>query len=500
MKSYLLILISGMLLYCQLSNAQCTPTPNPGTAYGANNVWIGYVYNTMNLTGYVGYVNEGTAASPNFDQSFGGNNVSYPTSDCNVTTERFSVRYRLRKNFANGVYEFTVGADDGVRLSLDGGATWVINEWHDQTYTTYSYTTSLNGNVNMVLEYYENTANNRVSFSVGPGCLGTGSQTTNGANDVWRGYVYDGTNFNTYKGVVLKGVNGNPNFDEDFGGANVSYATNQCPVQTETFSVRYRLRKYFTNGTYTFTVGGDDGFRLSLDGGSTWVIDRWFDQSYTIASYTTTLNGNRNMVLEYYENTGDNRITFLIGGPLPIKLLQFDGRLNNGQVVLNWKTTSESTPEEFVIERGVNGQGFAPIGSIKGLNAGGADPSYSYIDASPLTGISFYRLKMIDRDGRATYSPIVTINPIVHKEFKIYPTVVGQERVLFVQSDRYLRNVNIALVNTAGQVLLRKNIESIARGQVATVPLNQTVLPKGIYLVQVSTATEILQKQPIIVP
>ena len=81
-------------------------------------------------------------------------------------------------------------------------------------------------------------------------------------------------------------------------------------IYTENFSARYRLQKT-PLGTYIFTVGGDDGYRLSLDGGgNTWVIDKWQDQGYNITSYTAVLKRLRNIVLEYYENGGENRISF----------------------------------------------------------------------------------------------------------------------------------------------------------------------------------------------
>jgi hypothetical protein len=74
--------------------------------------------------------------------------------------------------------------------------------------------------------------------------------------------------------------------------------------------LRYRLQKTFLKGTYTFAIGGDDGYRLSLDGGATWVINRWVDQGYAVTNYTTLLNGTYNIVLEYYENSGGNRISY----------------------------------------------------------------------------------------------------------------------------------------------------------------------------------------------
>src|SRR4051812_12637373 len=101
----------------------CTPQGDQ-SSYGTNNTWIGYVYDDIARTTYMGYVTEGSAASPNFDESFGGANGSYPTNGCPVSTSTFGVRYKLVKNFTAGSYTITVGADDGYRLSLDGGVTW----------------------------------------------------------------------------------------------------------------------------------------------------------------------------------------------------------------------------------------------------------------------------------------------------------------------------------------------------------------------------------------
>ena len=273
-------------------------------SYGTSNTWIEYLYDNLDFTSYMGYVNEGTPGNPNFDESFGGDNVNYNTNGCAVYTETFSARYKLTKTFAAGNYQFTVGADDGYRLSLDGGTTWVINNWNDQSYTITSYTTSLNGTYNLVIEYYENGGGNRISFNVQTACLGSEDQSIYGTGNIWNGYIYDRTNFNQYNGMVNEGSAAGPNFDENFGGDNVIYATSACGVQTETFSARYRLQKTMPNGNYIFTVGGDDGYRLSLDGGSTWVINQWNDQSYMSATYSTTLNGTYNIVLEYFENGG----------------------------------------------------------------------------------------------------------------------------------------------------------------------------------------------------
>ena len=98
-----------------------------------------------------------------------------------------------------------------------------------------------------------------------------GDQTSYGTGNVWIGYVYQGSNFDTYKGYANEGSASSSNFDESFGGSGTNYSTNGCSIFTDVFSVRYKLTQTLTDGDYTFTVGGDDGFRLSIDGGSTWI-------------------------------------------------------------------------------------------------------------------------------------------------------------------------------------------------------------------------------------
>src|SRR5450432_1600683 len=76
-------------------------------------------------------------------------------------------------------------------------------------------------------------------------CTPQGNPATYGTGNTWIGYMYQGKNFNTYKGYVTEG-NSNAAFDESFTAAQTNFATNGCPVYTDTFSVRYRLTKTFT--------------------------------------------------------------------------------------------------------------------------------------------------------------------------------------------------------------------------------------------------------------
>jgi hypothetical protein len=468
----------------------CSPLGNE-TSYGTNNVWIGYAYDNMNLSSYKGYVTEGTAASPNFDESFGGDNVTYPTNGCGVSTTTFSMRYKLKKTFAAGSYTFTVGGDDGYRLSLDGGANWVINKWVDQSYASTTYTVSLNGTYNLVLEYYENGGSNRISFAVAAVCNGTENTTLYGTNNIWNGYVYDGINFDVYAGMVHEGAAADPAFDESFGGSNATYATSGCGVQTETYSVRYRLAKTFATGTYNFTVGGDDGYRFSLDGGATWAIDNWTLHSYTSTTSTTmSLSGSYNMVLEYYENSGDNRVTFLMRtlSLLPVSLESFNAIQKNNDVILDWSVSSGSNPKSFEVERSSDGKSFTGILSLETGN----DMSVTHFtatDKSSLYGISYYRLKITDLTGVITYSKILSVNISAegNNEVAFYPTVVSDGYVT-LKSRSSVKNAVVAISDMSGRIISKQNIGNVTAGMPVRIAAADHKPGKGMYIVTLSGA------------
>jgi len=71
-----------------------------------------------------------------------------------LPTDNFSARWSGSFAFGNETVTFTVRADDGVRLFLDG--TLIIDGWRDQPATTYTTTRAVtSGNHQIKVEYYE---------------------------------------------------------------------------------------------------------------------------------------------------------------------------------------------------------------------------------------------------------------------------------------------------------------------------------------------------------
>lgn len=511
MYAYLVRLITLtttiLLMIAGQSQAQtCGSAQGNQTSYGTNNVWIGYVYTgqTLATANYQGFVNEGNSSNPNFNETI-SNSATYGTNGCTINTTNFSVRYKLNQTF-NGNYTITVGGDDGYRFSTDGGSTWTINNWSDHGYQTTAITVNLSGNYNFILEFYQNGGAAQVSFNMVLNCSGSGSQTTYGTNNVWIGYIYQGMNFQTYKGSVTEGSSASPFFDENFGnpsGSNTNtFNTNTCAVTTYQFSAIYMLQQTYTHsGNVTFTVGGDDGFRFSIDGGNTWVINKWNDQSYTTATYSTWLNaGTYNTVLEYYQNGGYNRITYNnTFVTLPVTVTNWAATLQSGdKAQLNWTTTNAVNFDHFIIQRSTDEENFDDIATVNAKGDSLGAQQYAYTDQFTYNGNVYYRLKMVDRDGIASYTKVVEL-PMEEAStgIKIFPTLVTNGQ-LTVDAPKAVNQARLELYDMNGRKMLAQDWASLQGRQQVSLTGNGH-LAAGAYIVRLTDNQTVLAKQIIII-
>ena len=165
-------------------------------------------------------------------------------------------------------------------------------------------------------------------------------------NNQWIGHVYswvatttqplfttqlvsaqDFFNANNYQGYFLK----------DSLGFNINYLTGTggtCPGAPgplndgtnipcssgfgSLFSIRMLRSQNFTPGTYRFTIQGDDGIRFSIDGGNTWLLSSFFEQTYPNGFRSTDslypngicLSGQTNLVIEYFQRNVDSHLSF----------------------------------------------------------------------------------------------------------------------------------------------------------------------------------------------
>lgn len=96
---------------------------------------------------------------------------------------------------------------------------------------------------------------------------------------------------------------------------------------------------------------------------------------------------------------------------LPIELTSFFAELSDEKSVsVKWTTASEKNNEYFIIERSIDSENWQTIYVMGSLGDSHSVKSYSIFDHSPIEGISYYRLKQVDKSGMFTYSGIQTVN------------------------------------------------------------------------------------------
>jgi hypothetical protein len=142
--------------------------------------------------------------------------------------------------------------------------------------------------------------------------------------------------------------------------------------------------------------------------------------------------------------------------PLPITLLSYDVELRYDNVYIDWTTLSELNNDYYSVERSANAKDFDRIAIVKGAGTTTETNIYQYIDITPLTGISYYRIKQIDFDGTFTYTEIKSVNNSVHllgQDVLIYPNPLRNQmlniRVISVQDE----DITIEIFDSKGKLV-----------------------------------------------
>lgn len=141
--------------------------------------------------------------------------------------------------------------------------------------------------------------------------------------------------------------------------------------------------------------------------------------------------------------------------PIPLNLINFNASQNGQKITLNWNTENEVNSKHFEIERSSNGTEFTPIGVTAAKNAAGNN-KYAFADFQPLNGGSFYRLKIVDHDGRFKYSNVISLNTKIKAGLSVYPNpAVGS---ITINHGKMEDGAVIKIVGTDGKLILSGKI------------------------------------------
>jgi len=103
--------------------------------------------------------------------------------------------------------------------------------------------------------------------------------------------------------------------------------------------------------------------------------------------------------------------TVTVNAALPLLLLDFSGGNISNQLVFEWSTSNEINVSHFELEESIDGNRFAWIANIDLQQNTAVVHTYHFTINKQLTGATYYRLKIVDNDGKEAFSKIIIIRP-----------------------------------------------------------------------------------------
>jgi uncharacterized repeat protein (TIGR01451 family) len=162
---------------------------------------------------------------------------------------------------------------------------------------------------------------------------------------------------------------------------------------------------------------------------------------------------------------------------LPLQLLSFSAQRNDKINLLMWSTSNEINTDRFEIERSSDSRSFLAIRTVRAISNGKTKNDYAFTDAQPLKAVNYYRLKMIDKDGKFVYSAIRSINNTSSFDVKLYPNPVKD--VLTLEGLQPNTQTTISIIGLQGSVLAKATTTN------SSYTWNIKQLPSGTYYVRI---------------
>jgi glucose/arabinose dehydrogenase len=230
----------------------------------------------------------------------------------------------------------------------------------------------------------------------------------------------------------------------------------------------YICADYVSGNQWTIGPNGAGGWNVYQQISSTFPGNiATFGEAENGTLYAASLSGNTVYKVE-------------LASVLPLVLTDFTGLYRNGASELQWKTSSEEALAHFEVEFSTDGIRYEQAGKVIAAN-NSTGSTYQFRHETTQKGRILYRLNMVDHDGKARYSQIITVLSGKTARNLIYPTVV-HNGVLQLSLEEAFYNMEIR--NTAGQLVFRDDLQ----GKTGNMQVPVSGLAQGMYVVMLCNA------------
>jgi hypothetical protein len=182
-------------------------------------------------------------------------------------------------------------------------------------------------------------------------------------------------------------------------------------------------------------------------------------------------------------------ITSAKSSPLAITLNYFTGNQSGNKHLLNWKVNCTSDEAKFELQRSTDGLNFYPINAFTASKLRCAD-AFAFTDENPAVGKNYYRLKLIDVDGKVNYSNTVLLTQkAAHFNLvSLNPNVVTSQNAMLKINTSVKEVVTVVLSDFSGRFIQNQPVTLQAGSN--QIPIQAIGLAAGIYHVTIYSGND----------
>ncbi len=272
------------------------------------------------------------------------------------------------------------------------------------------------------------------------------------------------------------------------------YNTLHFPIRTDANGgdLGMTIANYATIADYSSC--GNTGVRMAVyqlsacPGGSSFPAPIYCNSFLANGAITslTGLAANTNYLI-VFDGVANSKVSFdfvLSGTALPVSLQGFDAqRTDKQKVKLSWVTASEVNVKEFEVQRSFDKINYTVAAVVASKSQGRITTTlqeYELTDVNPSWSNSYYRLRIIDIDGKSQYSEIRNVKGSGEQgRFRL--RTISYTGLYQVFADDYTGSIQYEVYDSKG-ARLQKNI--VQNGQ----NIDIRALSKGNYFIRFSDA------------
>ena len=180
-------------------------------------------------------------------------------------------------------------------------------------------------------------------------------------------------------------------------------------------------------------------------------------------TYNFTAPGTYYIVISPFTKsnvTGPYSLSITPATVLPVNLVSFSAeKAGSSNNMVRWSNENETNVDRYLVQVSTDGKIFYDLANAIVIARNTSSlASYSYAIPNPAEGVNFYRLRIIEKNGKMTLSPVAAVNNkrAGAAAIKVFPNPATDYLFIETKSNQSGK-ANISVINAAGSIVYTKS-------------------------------------------